>query len=99
MERRRFILAALGALLGAPFAVDAQPAAFPSKPIRLVVPFPPGAGTDTVVGRSLGRDAWLTLRSNWIFWAAIVLIVLAAATIGSTRLIDNVDVIKKDGED
>jgi oligopeptide transport system permease protein len=28
------------------------------------------------VGRSLGRDAWLTLRSNWIFWASIVLITL-----------------------
>jgi pantothenate synthetase len=28
-----------------------------------------------------------------------LLIVLAAATLGSTRLIDNVDVIKKDGED
>jgi len=28
-----------------------------------------------------------------------LLIVLAAATLGSTRLIDNVDVIRKDGED
>jgi pantoate--beta-alanine ligase len=28
-----------------------------------------------------------------------VLIVLGAATLGSTRLIDNVDVIRKDGED
>jgi pantothenate synthetase len=28
-----------------------------------------------------------------------LLIVLAAATMGATRLIDNVDVIKKDGED
>jgi pantoate--beta-alanine ligase len=28
-----------------------------------------------------------------------LLIVLAAATLGNTRLIDNVDVIKKDGED
>ena len=31
----------------------------------------PGAPT---AGRSLGRDAWLSLRSNWIFWASIVLI-------------------------
>ena len=28
-----------------------------------------------------------------------LLIVLAAATLGTTRLIDNVDVIRKDGED
>ena len=30
---------------------------------------------------------------------APLLIVLGAATLGATRLIDNVDVIKKDGED
>jgi len=33
-------------LLGIPMAVHAQ--TFPSKPIRIIAPFPPGAGTDTL---------------------------------------------------
>jgi oligopeptide transport system permease protein len=32
-------------------------------------------GPDTIATRSLGRDAWLTLRANWIFWVSSVLIV------------------------
>lgn len=35
-----------GLLLGIPAAAHAQ--TFPSKPVRIVIPFPPGAGTDTI---------------------------------------------------
>lgn len=33
-------------------------------------------GPDAIATRSLGRDAWLTLRSNWVFWFSAVLIVI-----------------------
>jgi len=48
-------------LLGIPLA--AQPQGFPSKPVRIIAPFPPGAGTDTLartlsgpLSRALGQS-------------------------------------------
>jgi oligopeptide transport system permease protein len=35
-----------------------------------------GGEGSALATRSLGRDAWLTLRSNWVFWFSAVLIVI-----------------------
>ncbi|MDN5505488.1 MAG: tripartite tricarboxylate transporter substrate binding protein, partial [Comamonas sp.] len=48
-QARRYLLAALlgAGLLGAGMPSKAQAQAFPSKPIKLIVPFGPGSGPDT----------------------------------------------------
>ncbi len=55
-QARRYLLAALlgYGLLGAGMPSKAQAQAFPSKPIKLIVPFGPGSGTDTSA-RYFGR--------------------------------------------
>lgn len=56
MQRRRFLLG-LGATIGgaaAPFAA-LQAQTFPSKPVKWVVPWPPGGGAD-FVGRAIAHE-------------------------------------------
>ena len=63
LSRRRLNLALLAAAAaGLPWAATAQSgaAAFPNKPIRMVVPFTPGGSTD-IMGRTIGQQltqAW-----------------------------------------
>jgi len=61
LDRRRALLAGAAAL-GAPF-VHAQGSGWPSRPVTIVVPFPPGGGTDAfarplfaMIGKNLGRQ-------------------------------------------
>ncbi|HVR49346.1 MAG TPA: tripartite tricarboxylate transporter substrate binding protein [Pseudorhodoferax sp.] len=64
MDRRQLLAAALALAAAAP--VRAQ--AFPGRPIRLVVPFPPGGGTDfiarTVSTRLAESTGWTVVADN-----------------------------------
>lgn len=60
MRRSVLKLAATAALAAAALPCFAQPAPFPAKPVRIVVPFPAGGSTDSVV-RMLGEK----LAAKW----------------------------------
>ena len=45
---RRTLLAATAGTLVAPYIANAQTGAWPDRPIRIIVPWPPGGSTDTV---------------------------------------------------
>ena len=42
------------AFAGAPAAASAQLGAYPAKPVKLVIPYPPGGGTD-ITGRAMAQ--------------------------------------------
>ena len=52
-----------GVLRGAAAAADGS--GYPSRPVRIVVPFTPGGGSD-VIGRQIGHELSLALKQNFI---------------------------------
>jgi tripartite-type tricarboxylate transporter receptor subunit TctC len=54
--RRAFVIAVLLAAVAAPLVgtSGAARAAFPERPVRIIVPFPPGGGTD-IISRTIGN--------------------------------------------
>jgi len=70
LARRRLLIAATAvaatALSGLSNASDVRPdPAYPSKPIRIIVPFPPGGGAD-IQGRIIAKEIGLLLGQNVI---------------------------------
>jgi tripartite-type tricarboxylate transporter receptor subunit TctC len=67
IQKRAFLVAALAAPFALPLAVQAQQA-YPAKPVRMIVPFPPGGGTDILsrlVASKLGESAkWTIVVDN-----------------------------------
>jgi tripartite-type tricarboxylate transporter receptor subunit TctC len=63
MNRRQFHLHACAAAVCGTAVHTAYAQAFPSKPIRLVVPYPPGGGVD-LVGRILAQSLSDTLKQQ-----------------------------------
>ena len=57
------VLLALGALSS--LSAHAQPAGYPARPIRLIVPFPPGGGND-ILARAVGQRLTETLGQQVI---------------------------------
>ncbi len=55
MIKRQFLLSAVGLAAGLTFAGFAQAQAFPSKPIRLVCPFPPAGAVD-IASRAIAAE-------------------------------------------
>jgi tripartite-type tricarboxylate transporter receptor subunit TctC len=64
LDARRWIIGALGLLLAAS-AASAAAETYPTRPVRLIVPFPPG-GSNDIVGRMIGAQLGERLGQSFV---------------------------------
>jgi oligopeptide transport system permease protein len=67
-----------------------EPDALPALEVAAAIPSAPGS-TPTMPGRTLAGDAWQTLRSSWVFWSSLVLILLFVVMAAFPSLFTHVD--------
>ena len=72
MKNRRKVLSFLGATSLLPLVGEARADNYPSKSIRLIVPYPPGGGSDTFarviapkLSNALGQQFIVDNRPGW----------------------------------
>jgi len=49
-----------------PAYLCAQPAQYPTKPVRIIIPFPPGSSTNDILGRALAQRLSETLSQQFV---------------------------------
>ena len=63
-----FLLGAVMFALGLGLAADVRSQAYPSKPIRVVVPYPAGGNADNNIGKAAGSAPH---QCQWTRWKAL----------------------------
>ena len=88
MIARRALLIAAGALAGSWLGRHAQAQSFPSSLVRIIVPFPPGGGTD-VISRQLAERVAANTG-----WTIVVDEVWTIGTVGLSPAIQGLRIAK-----
>ena len=65
MHKRKFLAAAALALAGSPFTAAFAQADYPNRPVKIVVPFPPG-GTSDLMGRLIAEELTRQLKQPFV---------------------------------
>src|SRR5215217_5832528 len=84
MKPKGLVIQALGLFLASALAASTALAAWPEKPVRVIIPWPPGGSTD-IVGRLLAADLTRRFKQQVIIdnragAGSIIGLQLAAAT-------------------